>query len=64
MSALLKAVDLYEWAECKQRSKLIEWLNENNIAYRLSRTGNPITTIDAINASLNNKTNDDDIEFM
>jgi len=63
MSALIKTEDLYEWAECKQQSKLISWLNANNIPYRLSRTGRPITTIDAVNASLMNKKTEDEIDF-
>ena len=36
MSQLVNTIDLIEWSEIKQKNKLIEWLRENNISYRLS----------------------------
>lgn len=63
MSALLRTDDLYEWTEIKQRSKLIAWLNENNIAYRLNKLGEPITTLDAVNASLLDRKVSDEVSF-
>jgi phage antirepressor YoqD-like protein len=59
MSQLVSTVDLIEWSEIKQRNKLIEWLRDNHIAYRLNRSGNPITTVEAINDSL--KTTEDEV---
>ena len=62
MKQLVNTVDLTEWSEIKQKNKLIEWLRENHISYRLNREGKPITTVEAINNSL--KSNDDgDIDF-
>lgn len=61
-SALVTTSELYEWAECKQPAKLIAWMNENNIPYRLSRKGKPITTVDAINGSLKTE-QQDEIDF-
>jgi hypothetical protein len=63
MNALLKTDELYEWFGCKQPSKLARLLRERNISYTLNNQGKPITTLDAINASLNNKQKDDEIEF-
>jgi len=62
MKQLVNTVDLIQWSEIKQKNKLIEWLRENHISYRLNRDGKPITTIEAINDSL--KSNDDgEIDF-
>ena len=58
MSQLVNTIDLIEWSEIKQKNKLIEWLRENNISYRLNRDGKPITTVEAINDSL--KLSDDE----
>ena len=63
MSALLTTDELYQWADCAQRAKLIEWLTANNIAFTLSRKGNPITTLDAINASLMGGSAADEVDF-
>jgi hypothetical protein len=59
MDALIKTDKLYDWSECKQPAKLIEWLKVNNIPFRLSRTGKPITTLAAINGSLQNLQHDE-----
>lgn len=62
MSQLVNTIDLIEWSEIKQKNKLIEWLRENHISYRLNRDGKPITTVDAINASLSSN-DEDEIDF-
>ena len=62
MNQLVNTVELIAWSEIKQKGKLIEWLQDNHIAYRLNREGKPITTVDAINDSLKS-TDDDQIEF-
>lgn len=63
MSALLRTDDLYEWTDIRQRAKLIAWLNENSIPYRLDKTGSPITTMDAVNASLLDRKISDEVAF-
>ena len=62
MNQLVSTVELIEWSEIKQKGKLIEWLQDNHIAYRLNREGKPITTVDAINDSLKT-TEDERIDF-
>lgn len=62
MNALIKTDELCDWSEIKQPGKLIEWLKVNNIPFRLSRTGKPITTLAAINGSLQSLESDE-IEF-
>lgn len=63
MSALLRSDELSEWTGCKQRSKLIAWLNENHIPYRLDKAGAPITTLEAVNASLLDRRVSDEVAF-
>ena len=62
-SQLVNYNDLKTWSDVKQRNKLIEWLKENHIAYRLNRDGFPVTTVDAINKSLSPDNNDDVVDF-
>ena len=63
MSQLIKYDDLKEWSDVKQRNKLIDWLKENHIAFRLNRDGFPVTTVDAINKSLQACTTNDEVDF-
>lgn len=62
MSELVNAQALIDWSDVKQRNKLIKWLQENHIAYRLNRDGKPITTQTAINDSLKS-VDDDEVDF-
>ncbi len=62
MSELVNAQALIDWSDVKQRNKLIKWLQENHIAYRLNRDGKPITTQKAINDSLKS-VDDEEIDF-
>lgn len=55
MSVLLKTDELSEWFGCKQSAKLVRLLREKNIPFHLNAIGHPITTLDAINGSLNGK---------
>ena len=43
---------LMEFVECRQQTKLIEWLLENGIRFTLNRKGKPVTTTDQINKAL------------
>ena len=62
-SNLLTTDDLYEWFRCKQPSKLKRLMRERNIAFHLDAVGGPITTMEAINGSLNGTEADHEIEF-
>ncbi len=62
MNQLVSTDDLMAWSDIKQRNKLIQWLRDNGIPFRLNRTGFPITTVAAINNSLA-KDDDQAIEF-
>ncbi len=63
MNRLVKYDDLKEWSDVRQRNKLIDWLKENHIAFRLNRSGYPVTTVDAINRSLESDSNDEEVDF-
>jgi hypothetical protein len=63
MGQLVNYDDLKEWSDVRQRNKLIEWLKENHIAFRLNRSGYPVTTVDAINKSLQTDSIDDEVDF-
>jgi hypothetical protein len=64
MDQLIKYDDLREWSDVKQRNKLVDWLKENHIAFRLNRSGYPVTTVDAINKSLQSDSDpDDEVDF-
>ena len=43
---------LFEIAECGQKSALIDWLLSNRIKYTLTRKGHVVTTIEQINIAL------------
>ena len=60
---LINYDDLKEWTGIGQRNKMIDWLNNNHIAYRLNRTGFPVTTMDAINKSLESDQFADEVDF-
>lgn len=55
---------LMEWAETRQRTKLMEWLNQNGIRYHLNRRGRICSTVDAVNASLLRREAENDVEFQ
>jgi hypothetical protein len=63
MSALLTSDDLAEWTGFSQAAKQMEWLRENHIPYRLNRLGKPITTLEAVNASLLDRKVADEVAF-
>ena len=63
MKALLKTDELLEWFNCKQPAKLVRLMRDRNIHFHLDALGRPITTIDAINGSLEHTDNSDKIEF-
>jgi len=42
---------------------LITWLNKNGIPYRLNSAGRPITTTEAVNASLLERQIEDEVNF-
>jgi len=64
MSApLLSSEQLSEWTGIKQPSRLITWLNKNGIPYRLNSAGRPITTTEAVNASLLERQIEDEVNF-
>ncbi len=63
MSALLTSEDLALWTGYKQPAKQMTWLRENNIPYRLDRRNQPITTLDAVNASLLDRRVSDEVAF-
>ena len=62
-SQLVNYDDLKEWSDVRQRNKLLDWLKENGIPFRLNRAGYPITTVDAINKSLSQDDNDEEVDF-
>lgn len=63
MNELLTSEQLSEWAACKQRARLIRWLNENRIAYRLNAKGEPVSTLKAVNDSLSGELDDEKVAF-
>lgn len=54
---------LFEIAECGQKTALIEWLRENGIKYILTRKGHVVTTIEQINVALADNKRQEVIEF-
>ena len=63
MESTLNQNQLFEIAECGQRSALIGWLRENGIKYTLTRKGHVITTIEQINTALSDNNRQEVIEF-
>lgn len=63
MGTLLKTDELCEWFGCKQPAKLVRLLSERNINFTLNAAGHPITTLDAINDSLKNKQDNQEVDF-
>ena len=49
---LVSHQQLLEYAECKQHTKLLEWLLENGIKFTLNRKGKAVTTTEQINKAL------------
>ncbi|MCP3669909.1 MAG: DUF4224 domain-containing protein [Gammaproteobacteria bacterium] len=62
MSALNQK-QLFEIAECGQKSALIDWLRENGIKYTLTRKGHVVTTLDQFNVALADNKRQEVIEF-
>ena len=54
---------LFEIAECRRKSALIEWLRDNGIKYTLTRKGHVVTTIEQINIALADSTRQEVIGF-
>jgi len=54
---------LFEIAECGQKSTLIDWLHENGIKYTLTRKGHIMSTIEQINSALTDEKQQEVIEF-
>ena len=54
---------LFEIAECRRKSALIDWLRENGIKYTYSRKGRVVSTEEQINIALAGKDREEVIEF-
>ena len=63
MEGTLNQNQLFEIAECGQKSALIDWLRETGIKYTLTRKGHVITTIEQINIALADESRQEVIEF-
>lgn len=48
----LNQEQLFEISDCKQQSKLLEWLHKNGIKYTYTRKGRVITTYEQFNIAL------------
>jgi len=54
---------LFEIAECRRKSALIDWLRENGIKYILTRKGHVVTTSEQFNMALEGDKKPEVIEF-
>jgi hypothetical protein len=59
----LNQSELFEIAECRRKSALIDWLRENGIKYTYSRKGRVVSTEEQINIALAGKDREEVIEF-
>ncbi len=50
---------LLKIAECKSRTKLLEWLDENGIKYLFTRRRRVVTTLDQVNKALESEQRED-----
>lgn len=52
---LLSADELKEWLDIKQSAALKRYLDRNNIPYIETSSGDPVTTLEVLNARLSRK---------
>ncbi|WKD51697.1 hypothetical protein [Microbulbifer spongiae] len=58
MSTLLQEEELKAWIGVKSRAKLMDWLDQQELPYRLAPGGRVVTELGAISEALSRSVND------
>ncbi len=54
---------LFDIAECRRKSALIDWLRENGIKFTFTKKGRVVSTVEQINIALADQDRQEVIEF-